>query len=661
MRDKAGLDVIRRAFSDRVWPITVLLIGLGVVAYSNSLTDLFVGYNAKRSIRDNPDIQQLWPLWRAMSLHLVGTAAVGDGGTLVRRPVLSLSFAVNQTLFGRDAWGSQATNTAIHIAAGLALFGLMRRTLDRRWLAFAVAAVWLVHPLQTECVSYIPQRAESLMGLFFFLTLYCAIRSWEGESRALRVGTISPCAGGTTGGGSKNITVSRGWQAAALLSCALGMASKEAMVAAPIMVFLYDGIFVSGSYGAALARRRAFYLALASTWAILIALLVATWGDVILDFRQSRMVPYALSQPQVVLHYLRLAFWPDPLFLYVNTSEFWFHIDGNAITTFAFPASIILLLLVATVYGLLRRHWLGFFGVWFFVFLAPTSTIVATSDVIQEHRMYVSLAAVVALVVIATDHAIRRLASSGNRESPIAGLLDARLVAGAILVTVLIAEILATRARNVAYHSEFGAYAPGDLPAAYGVTASYEFVRGNLSAADELFEAMLALRLPDGDSNFGQSLFQPARVLNALGAVRALQGRMSEARTCFEQALAVRPSFAVAENNLGVVSLLQGSLRDARMRFEKALMSDPALTPAHISIALVYLLEQNQKLAAEHLARARQSDGASGIREPAIPIPRVDAIRREDLTFHLTFLNADRPFDYLLYLTVRDQTRTSES
>ena len=46
-------------------------------------------------------------------------------------------------------------------------------------LAFAVALLWTVHPLQTEAVTYIVQRTESLMGLFYLLTLYCFIRGAE--------------------------------------------------------------------------------------------------------------------------------------------------------------------------------------------------------------------------------------------------------------------------------------------------------------------------------------------------------------------------------------------------------------------------------------------------------------------------------------------------
>jgi hypothetical protein len=94
-----------------------------------------------------------------------------------------LSLAMNYALGGLNPWGYHVFNVAIHILASLTLYGLIRRTLTSRSLrakwapvatsvAATVALVWLVHPLQTESVTYTIQRGESLMGLFFLLTFY---------------------------------------------------------------------------------------------------------------------------------------------------------------------------------------------------------------------------------------------------------------------------------------------------------------------------------------------------------------------------------------------------------------------------------------------------------------------------------------------------------
>jgi hypothetical protein len=110
----------------------------------------------------------------------------------------------------------------------------VRRTLgprsDRRafLVAFSAALLWALHPLQTESVTYIVQRAESLMGLFYLLTLYCFIRGAAEEGSRWYI----PCVG----------------------ACLLGMATKEVMVSAPLVVLLYDRTFVAGSFREASTR-----------------------------------------------------------------------------------------------------------------------------------------------------------------------------------------------------------------------------------------------------------------------------------------------------------------------------------------------------------------------------------------------------------------------
>src|SRR5262245_59502176 len=146
------------------------------------------------------------------------------------------------------------------------MFGIVRRSLqgprlrDRfgtqaNGLAAAVAVCWAVHPLQTECVTYIIQRMESLMGLSLLLTLYCVIRGYQSPRRSW-------------------------WYATAVICCALGMGSKEGMIIAPIIVLLYDRIFLAKSWAELWKQRSALYAALAATWLILILLVIANTARV---------------------------------------------------------------------------------------------------------------------------------------------------------------------------------------------------------------------------------------------------------------------------------------------------------------------------------------------------------------------------------------------
>ena len=108
-----------------------------------------------------------------------------------QRPPSGQSFLALNYACGRfEVWGYHAVNVSIHILAAIVLFGILRRTFllptfqDRfrgaaTPLALVIALIWALHPLQVEAVTYVVQRAESLMGLFYLLTLYCVIRGAE--------------------------------------------------------------------------------------------------------------------------------------------------------------------------------------------------------------------------------------------------------------------------------------------------------------------------------------------------------------------------------------------------------------------------------------------------------------------------------------------------
>src|SRR5208283_163030 len=80
-------------------------------------------------------------------------------------------------------------------------------------LALTIALLWALHPLQTESVTYIVQRAESLCGLFYLLTLYCVIRGSTSAANPRSAFRLPHSA--------------FVWYSAAVLACILGMATKE--------------------------------------------------------------------------------------------------------------------------------------------------------------------------------------------------------------------------------------------------------------------------------------------------------------------------------------------------------------------------------------------------------------------------------------------------
>src|SRR5439155_11939785 len=163
----------------RVYPL--LILTAIVVTYANSFSGPFI-FDDLKWITENAHVLQPWPLWDALQPPY-GIAGTG-------RPLVCLTLALNYAVSGLEPWSYHAVNLAIHASAALVLFGIVRRTLQgprlrERFatrasdLAVAIAILWAVHPLQTESVTYVIQRMESLMGLFLLLTLYCVIRGHD--------------------------------------------------------------------------------------------------------------------------------------------------------------------------------------------------------------------------------------------------------------------------------------------------------------------------------------------------------------------------------------------------------------------------------------------------------------------------------------------------
>jgi tetratricopeptide (TPR) repeat protein len=469
-----------------------LIIAAGVAAYANSFSGAFV-FDDATSILENPSIRHLRSLdW----LH-----PPGHGFTVEARPFLNLTFALNYAVCGDDVSGYHFVNLLIHLAAAVTLFGLVRRTVRAIGFALVVALLWELHPLQTESVTYIVQRAESLAGLLQLLTLYGFVQAATCPARErLR------------------------WQILSVGACLVGMATKEVMITAPVVVLAYDAVFCAGSVAAALRRQPRYYFALASCW-IPLAILVrhGSRTAVLGPHGGVSIGQYWLTQPAAIVHYLRLAFWPHPLVM--DYGAIWTRSWRNAVA----PASVLLLWGAAVVLAWVRskpggppaRRWFSFLGFCFFGWLALTSLVPGTRQTLAEHRMYLPLIPVIIAATWAVAAALEPLRL--GRAIGFATALVAAGIFGAL-----------TWQRNQDYASELTLFAHDaafqpDNPQAltnYGAACTQA---GEWGAAEAALGKALRLRPDSPNAEFD------------LAGVEARLGRWNEAETRFRQALAAQP------------------------------------------------------------------------------------------------------------------------
>jgi Tfp pilus assembly protein PilF len=517
-------NLIRFIFIEHFNPIVCLLTLAiaGVLVYRNALGAPFI-FDDLTQILQNPNIQSWqWP-WTFIENN--------------RRPLLYATLAFNFHFDGFNAIGYHIFNIRVHIVTAMVLFLLVRKTLglpsggelfrkDADLLALASSLVWLLHPIHTQAVTYIIQRAESLMGLFFLTALYCSSEYLSSRRKSWLI-----CAGG---------------------SALLAGLTKEVALVLPVMVLLYDRTFISASFRAAIQKNRWLYSVISLTWGVMIFLYLTTRPEEKLTagFGMAGMTPwlYAVNQPAVILHYLRLILWPVPL-------VFDYQWPAVSQLRLLLPSLCVVMLMVLVLGAMYRRfRVLSFLGLSFFILLLPSSSIIPLKDLIFEYRLYLSLSCVAVAVALGLRLFVERFVSQRDRK------------AFFILVVAIVSLILGgvTYQRNKVYLSEESIWLdvikkqPTNARA-YNNLGEYWLRLGRDSAAKKCFLNSIAL-----DTSYADVYANMATVLGK-------EGKVEQAIQYAQQAIVVNPDFAVGYNNLGSALSQIGRYAEAVPYFEKAL------------------------------------------------------------------------------------------
>ncbi|HEX9021304.1 MAG TPA: tetratricopeptide repeat protein, partial [Nitrospirota bacterium] len=555
----------------RPWTRIFLIVGLGVLAYANT-------FHAPFFFDDEPSI--------------VFNPVVKDPGNFLssplgyeyapRRFIGYLTFALNYKLGGLEVTGYHIFNLAVHIVNALLLYALLVLTFRTPALkgrsapftpeltALCAAVLFVVHPLQTQAVTYIVQRLASLATLFYLLALYLYARA-----RLLR----EP--GRPVGGKAVSLYV------LSFASTVLAMKTKEIAFTLPLAVALYEFFFLRAAL-----RTRLFVLA-----PMLLMLLIipasmlninqpvgAVLSDVSDVTRVQSLVSrrdYLLTEFGVISAYVRL------LLLPVNQNvDYDYPIAHSLFSPAVFFSFLFLLALFALAVFLAARsrredaadksaYRLVSFGIfWFFLTLSVESSIIPIEDVIFEHRAYLPSAGFFIALTAGAGIVSRRLETKK---------IDAAKSLAALFAAAALALTAATFSRNTLWRdnllwADSAEKSPGKARPHYNAANVY-VDEGRLEDAVREYQAALRLK-PDY-----------AEAHSNLGIAYGKQGRVEEAVREFRIALDIGlkgPKANKAYNNLGVAYATQGRYEEAILRFQQALRLDPANAEAHKNLGLAY-------------------------------------------------------------------------
>ena len=304
---------------------------------------------------------------------------------------------------------------------------------------------------------------------------------------------------------------------------------------------------------------------------------------------------YFYSQGEVIaFYYLKLAFWPTPLILDYQCDHVpaYFREDMLGVMGLAVTG----VLLAVSLFGAWKKKWWGFCGVWFFLILGPTSSFMPIADVIFEHRMYLSLAGVIVLVVFGVDWLVKKFVNGEK-----AGMV----VKGIGLSGVLLAFMLLTIARNGEYANGITiwqtvvARAPGNARAWHNLGMNYDRFEGEDRSQDAIYCFNKAI----------EAVPNHYEAANSLGKKMLDYGELDEAVKFFNQAIKYQPKIARFHYNLGRAYWMKKDYQKAIDSINAALRLDEGYAKANNNLGLVYLDMGKVELAEEQFKIAIGKDG----------------------------------------------------
>lgn len=514
------------------------------------------------------------------------------------RYIAILSLALNYHFGGHNVVGYHVVNLAIHLLTALLVYGLLRLTFrtpyfheqfadsssDLKFFTFRfslrtllplfAALLFVVHPVQTQAVTYIVQRMASLTTLFFLLsiTLYAKARlvienaecseqnagynkQESGESAQQSTGSVQPERG------AKSKMKIGLLLAGSVIAAALAMKTKQIAFTLPFAAVLYESCFFRGT-----VRRRLLYLLpLLATLPIipmgtLAAIthtggqsangILANVGEQLRANTNITRLDYLFTQFRVIVTYLRLLVLPINQNLVYAYPVYHTFFTPPVYLSFSLLAGIFVLavyLFFASRLSLSpsRRPAAPFlrliaFGIlWFFLTLSVESSIIPIQDVIMEHRLY--LPSIGAAIVFSAAFFLLMARLSAKQ----AGV--AILIGGVIIVSLSVA----TYRRNKVWHSELS-----------------------------LWEDVVS-KSP-----------QKPKALNSLGSALNDAGKPWQAIPFLQKAVDLTYNYATAYYNLGRSYILIGQGGRAIPFLRKAISIKPDLTGAYCDLGAALIADK---------------------------------------------------------------------
>jgi tetratricopeptide (TPR) repeat protein len=472
------------------------------------------------------------------------------------RTICFMSFALNYYFGGLDTFGYHLVNVIIHILNGLTLFLLSYTILtlpfhegkereNALMIAFLGSFIWLVHPIQSQAVSYIYQRMTSLTTLFYLLSLLCYIK-----------------------GRLQHSYTRLAFFVLSLLSGLLALFTKQNAATLPLFIILSE-IFFFQPFPFKVGKKKLGFLLLFAGLFILIAgiyLRSDFISRIALGYGKRGWTPLerVLTEWRVVIFYLSLLVYPHPSRLNLDHDFALSHSLFSPFTTFL-SLSIIIGLFTLAIFLMRKNRLVSFAIFWFLGNLVIESSIIPL-ELVFEHRLYLPS---MGLIIVVTALCVSLLKRRGGNW----------VVGVSVLLILLFSYWTYERASvwreplslwmDAAKKSPNKARPHNNLGIVYGK-------KGMIDEAISEYKKAIAIK-----PNYVEAHYN-------FGRTHAEMHRFDEAISEYKKALVINPNHAEARTNLGVAYREKGRVDEAISEYKKALTINPNLVEAHYNLGNAY-------------------------------------------------------------------------
>ncbi|MBF0503843.1 MAG: tetratricopeptide repeat protein [Candidatus Omnitrophica bacterium] len=515
-----------KSFYMKIFSVMIISC-FGILIYSNSFIcsfhfDDFPYITDNPAIRNIDNLQRIWNFWPC-------------------RFITFFSIALNYHFHQLDLFGYHLFNLTVHLVTALLVWWLTLLTLSTpamkdnkiseraNDIALLTGLVFVTHPLQTESVTYIWQRAASMGALFYLASLCLYIKSrlllWPVGRAMTRLG--------------------------ALVIAIVAMFTKENTITLPFMILLYETTFLDN-------RSFKWKAIIPFLLTFIIVPLTMIYSKSI-NFQEMHRVTelspnispvsYLLTQFRVIVTYIRLIFLPFNLNLDYDYPVFTNIFAIPVLTSFLFLTAIILL--AKSLF--LKYRILSFSIFWFFLTLLPESSFIPIKDIIFEHRLYLPLAGGSIFLVSTAYYFLEKYSF--------------KTVAFVLTMMIAVYSVL-TYQRNKDWKDEIIMWEDiiqksPHKSRPYNNRGIFYTIHGDIAHAMASFTKAIELNPRDDEaySNLGVCYWQ--------------KGRFAQAFSYYNKAIEINPNCADAYENRGNLYKQQGNLNQAISDYTKAIVIKP--------------------------------------------------------------------------------------